>query len=138
MTLKAFATVSLFTALGVSNVSAQTGPALKAHIPFAFHVGKQTLPAGEYRLTQNVLNGAVFVDGDAPGTRLFVLTNTCQNVGPATEGKLEFHRYGATYFLSRIWMSGYTQGRELPPSAAERETARASSFELASVRAQQR
>jgi hypothetical protein len=49
--------------------------------------------------------------------------------------KLEFHRYGDTYFLSAVWVTGNTTGRELFRSRAERElTDRKAEMELAVVR----
>ena len=43
-----------------------------------------------------------------------------------TNGKLEFQRYGNTYFLSTIWLPGQSNGRELWETAAEKKLARQS------------
>jgi hypothetical protein len=42
---------------------------------------------------------------------------------------LVFHRYGNRYFLSKVWIAGYLQGRELPKSNKEKEQALAVSNE---------
>src|SRR5260370_5328161 len=49
--------------------------------------------------------------------------------------KLVFHRYGDTYFLSAVWVTGNPTGRQLFPSRSERDLAtRKAEMELAVVR----
>jgi hypothetical protein len=50
------------------------------------------------------------------------------------DSKLVFHRYGDTYFLSAVWVTSNTTGRELARSRAERELADKTEMELAVVR----
>jgi hypothetical protein len=40
-------------------------------------------------------------------------------------GKLVFHRYGNAYFLSEVWPTGSTLGKQLRKSKAELEIAKA-------------
>ena len=47
-----FATLSSLTLLTTAAAFAQGNPALEADIPFAFHIGEQTLPAGEYSIAR--------------------------------------------------------------------------------------
>jgi len=90
-----------------------------ADVPFAFSVAGQSLPAGHYivaalgdniRISNSQTNG------------LFVPTHGTMRT--ASDGtKLVFHRYGDSYFLSEVWVTGKTTGRELFRSRAERELA---------------
>ena len=107
---------------------------LVAEVPFAFHAGTQTLPAGRYIVAA--------VDGDlrisnSQGRGLFVPTHPAsRTAGDGT--KLVFHRYGDTYFLSAVWVTGNTTGRELFRSRAERELAsHKAEMDLAVIRPEQ-
>jgi hypothetical protein len=54
---------------------------------------------------------------------MFVPANAAEAHPPKTQSKLVFHRYGDQYFLSEIWVAGYSQGRQLRESAKEKEQA---------------
>jgi hypothetical protein len=123
--------IALGAALVATNASAQT-TRLIADIPFEFRIGQNVLPAGEYTL-QPQGNGAVLVRGSGAGT--FFMTQACGGGNVVQEGKLVFHRSGSHYFLRQIWSPGYSEGREIGRSALEREMARHSGIEVASVRA---
>jgi hypothetical protein len=95
-----------------------------ASIPFQFTAGQMTLPAGEYRV-QNTGEAPPFLliqrtDGSAA---TYVISNAVQVNKPQTQSKLIFHRIGKRYFLSQVWVEGHSRGRELPPSAKEKEQA---------------
>ena len=95
-----------------------------ASIPFQFTAGQMTLPAGEYRV-QNTGEAPPFLliqrtDGSAA---TYVISNAVQVNKPQTQSKLIFHRIGKRYFLSQVWVEGQSRGRELPPSAKEKEQA---------------
>ena len=90
----------------------QTVMAVK--IPFAFHDGNRTLPAGEYRV-ERLHSGTELVqqlrqiDGDAVMT---VHTVSVEAKAENQNPELVFNRYGQTYFLSQIWTGG-AHGRQL-------------------------
>ena len=42
---------------------------------------------------------------------------------PQPQSKLIFRRSGKRYILSQVWVEGHSRGRELPPSAKEKEQA---------------
>lgn len=103
-------------------VRAQQG--VRAEVPFAFTVGKTTLPAGEYAVKgAPVGNGALLIQSVEAGTSIYVPAFAAEKSAPQTECKLIFHRYGGRYFLWQVWSAGTAIGRELPKSAKEKEEA---------------
>jgi hypothetical protein len=113
--------VGLGLLLATALASAQTVN-LKAQIPFNFVVAGRELPSGEYTLRSLEGNSAISMRGADQKPTLF-LANRCASVAPSAKTKLVFHRYGAEYFLSQIWMEGNKAGSELPKSAREIEAA---------------
>ena len=109
---------------------AQTG-AVRVTVPFDFTVGKQTLAAGDYRVTINgpaMLRVARINSPDVTG----VMTDSIrgvENVSP----RLIFHRYGDRYFLSEVWVGELNLGHQLFASGAELELARAAKQDQTTV-----
>jgi hypothetical protein len=115
--------------LGITAASAQTVN-VKANVPFSFTVNRATLPAGEYSLKSMDEQGAAIAIRDLNSkTTNLVISNSCRSSKSASQTKLVFHRYGNHYFLSQIWTEGSDAGRELLPSAGEKEVARNSSMQ---------
>jgi len=115
--------IALYVAVLLAAVSmAQTKRGdVMADIPFPFVVAGQTLPAGHYILSP-ATDSALRIQGSAhQGT--FVPTNITQRSASDSSCKVVFHRYGDSYFLSQIWVTGEARGRELIRSRAERELA---------------
>lgn len=132
MTLFRIALCGALLAIASSAVG-QTKPGdVKVDVPFAFNVGAQSLPAGNY-IVEAVDDSHVRIF-NSKTAGLFVTTQAALRT--ASDGsKLVFHRYGDTYFLSAVWVTGNTTGRELFRSRAERELARRDAeMELAVVR----
>ncbi len=132
-----FFPIALCAALLVAASAAmgQTSPGdVVVEVPFPFAVNGQTLPAGHYIVT--AVDDSHVRIFNANTTGLFVGTHSASRT--ASDGsKLVFHRYGQNYFLSAVWVTGNTSGRELAVSRAERELAgRNSEMELAVVRPQ--
>lgn len=115
-----FAAAAL-AALTCSAIYGQT-PNLRANIPFAFYAGKAMLPAGSYTIHDS--NHVLWVSADPGGKSAMVLTNGAYRVAPADTGQLVFHRYGSSYFLSRIWAPGAREGVGLGETRQEKELAR--------------
>jgi hypothetical protein len=92
-----------------------------ADIPFSFVVAGKTLPAGHYVVAATSVSTVRIFDSTNQGT--FVPTNITQRSAADNSCKLVFHRYGDSYFLSEVWVTGNTQGRQLLRSRAERELA---------------
>jgi hypothetical protein len=133
MTNRILATIALLGVFGAAYAHAQTSTTLVANIPFAFHVADKLLPAGHYVVASKGAGGEILVSGTSIDSPFFVLTNACQNATVPTRGSFDFHRYGTSYFLARIWTPGHDQGRELPPSRMERELAHSPIVQVASI-----
>ena len=129
MTKKALAiafVVVLSMAVAMVSARVQASFPLGVNIPFDFVVGKQTLPAGEYRIERlfsDKLDALLIRSTDGRASTIMmtmaVLANDWQS-----ESKLVFNRYGDQYFLSQIWTAGNKSGRELYKSPREAELAR--------------
>jgi hypothetical protein len=100
---------------------------LLANIPFAFTAGEMALPAGEYRVEKPASGSLMLlIQRTDRSAAAFVRSIAAQENGPQTQSKLVFHRHGQRYFLSKVWIAGYSQGRELPQTKQEKELALAS------------
>jgi len=113
------ATMILAGLAAVSSASAQTGNSrLVASIPFEFHVGTKTLPAGEYSVKR--INDALLIQSIGGSDGAMVQTWAVQSVEPQKSARLVFHRYGDQYFFNQAWTTAERQGMEAPNSRAER------------------
>ena len=107
----------------LTSAFAQTG-AIRVSVPFDFTIGKQTLAAGEYRVTINGTSLLNVARIDGLGVAI-VSTNYTgggpnQNLSP----RLIFHGYGNRHFLAEAWIGEVNMGHELFASSAELEYAR--------------
>lgn len=114
--------IALAFVTAVASNAQSRGQRLRADIPFDFVVGDKTLAAGQYLVSEIMTNsdGGVLVrslKGDHSALRL---TNAMLAKAPKQKTSLTFLRYGDTYFLSQIWVSGSGEGREVLKSKAER------------------
>lgn len=118
--------------LAASAAIGQTLGSVVADVPFSFVVAGRQFPAGHYTVT--VASDFCLWISDSQHSGTYVPIH--DSVRSTSEGtKLVFHRYGDTYFLSAVWMSGRTIGRELYRSRAEKEAANhKAEMELAVVR----
>ena len=98
--------------------------AMRVNIPFAFHVGRETLPAGIY-IVRNVSDALWINDGN--GHTAVVLTNAIKNRAAGVENQIVFNRYANDYFLSEARWSGYGAARGLMKTRFELELATAMS-----------
>jgi hypothetical protein len=103
--------------LAVSAAEAQE-PKVQANIPFDFVVGNQVLPAGEY-VVSPAGEMAVSIRSTAGDDTILTVVRGCAAAFPSEKSRLVFHSVGGRYFLSQVWASGYSRGRELPRSKAE-------------------
>jgi hypothetical protein len=93
-----------------------------ANIPFAFTVGKMTLPAGEYRVEKWIKgDGALLIQRTDGGAATFAGSIATDSNEPQIQTKLVFHHYGDRYFLSQVWVEGSSRGRQIPKSKQEKE-----------------
>jgi hypothetical protein len=90
-----------------------------AQIPFGFHVGQSTLPAGNYSVTND--NGGFLKIRNMDTNNSILLgfqgRETAQN-----DPHLTFRCYSGDCFLSAVWMPGYS-GYSFMKSGREKEVA---------------
>jgi hypothetical protein len=113
---------SIIAVIAAAAAYAQGSSSLKADVPFDFIVGNQTLRAGQYMADLRAVPGVVIVKSADHGGGAMVIGSDLRSVSTQREGKgkLVFHRYGNTYFLSEVW-SAEDYGRQLPKTRLERE-----------------
>jgi len=95
---------------------------LRANIPFPFHAGEALMPAGEYEVRDT--GGVVVLRDESSGHAVMALAKEDFRRDQPKTGVLEFNRYGATYFLAKIWTANSGQGSALLQSRRERQLAR--------------
>ncbi len=92
---------------------------VKANVPFAFHVGKTSLPAGTYIVSQAADHAIRIQCEDAKAA---ALTNySSEEKLKAQPAKMVFHKYGNSYFLAEIWDGSGNSGMQLPEAKQEKE-----------------
>jgi len=130
--MRHFRTVVFVLFIGAVIASGQTrrGDVI-VDVPFEFSAAGQTLPSGHYIVASHDDVIRIF---NAHTAGLYIPTHAA--IRSKSDGsKLVFHRYGNSYFLSAVWVTGNTIGKELFRSPAERELqARQSEMQLAVVR----
>jgi hypothetical protein len=90
---------------------AQVGQTTKATIPFDFTVGKKTLPAGNYSLSQPE-QGLLTVRDDRGHAIAQVLTVGIDGADLASSPKLKFAKSEGVYILTEVW-DGADLGQEV-------------------------
>lgn len=133
MKSRMFRIFAIAALLGVASAYAQERATQTVNVPFSFRIGATLLPAGEYKVIQNVATGYVALAGMDTKDRGAALTTL---VGPVKSdiSKLIFHRYGDKYVLAQICSQadGYT--RKFNTKKAEGELAKlAGTIEIALV-----
>lgn len=106
---------------------AQSAHEQTASVPFSFHVGDKSFPAGVYRVRQlNPASDRVALEIKSEDGRGRKVTLTSFVRGGKTAGgaRLVFTRYGEQYFLAQIWDGARGDGLALPTSRSERTLAR--------------
>jgi hypothetical protein len=112
--------MTVLTALTCANASAQTAK-VNANIPFNFQMGTTLMPAGEYAFRQN--GHVLTVHPLNGGSAAMILTMPAWRRA-VTGGRVQFRRYGDSYFLTGIWLPNSQDGLTVPQSAREKELAR--------------
>ncbi|HEX8141401.1 MAG TPA: hypothetical protein VF553_02325 [Pyrinomonadaceae bacterium] len=109
-----------------TDAQAQSRTRYTANIPFEFTVGNETLPAGQYVISNvKTVDGLVILHLSAQGqARATQLTNTVRAKAPSQKSMLVFNRYGERYFLAEMWRAGEVDGRQLRKSGSERAVER--------------
>jgi len=115
--------VSLFVL--VAGAPARSAAALHVNVPFDFYVGKDLLPAGEYKFEMGAItpfsgkSSSILVrsqDG-TPVTGIFTMPGS--DPRSFTDDHLHFNRYGSNYFLAKVECLEFQA--DLRPTAIEKE-----------------
>jgi hypothetical protein len=105
-----------------AQAQASSSQKINAHIPFAFNVGRTSLPAGEYTIT--VLNPnsdrKVLQIRSADGKSSALIQTNELNANAPEQTKLVFNRYGNRYFFAQARMAGESTTFAAVKSSAER------------------
>ncbi len=125
---RVLAIVSIFVLLTPALAQMQI---IKADVPFAFVVGKQTLPAGEYSLSLNGA-GALRIEKINGSEVAGIVAAPMLGNGNATP-RLLFHRYGSRHFLAEACMGELNVSHRLYTSAEELEYARTTQQETRTI-----
>jgi hypothetical protein len=116
--------IAAFTA--ATQAQGPNSPSMRAHIPFAFHVGSKQLPAGEYRVT--VLNPSsdqkVLQIRSIDGSVSAIVRTLEANAKATEKSKLVFHRYTNSYYFAQAQVSGELTTFAAIKSSAERNEER--------------
>jgi hypothetical protein len=122
--------LTMFAVAGIAMGQTKPGD-MVIDVPFAFAAAGQQFPAGHYTVAAQ--GDLIRLSGASPGG-LYLPTHAAVRTN-ADGSKLVFHRYGTTYFLAGVWVTGSTSGKELYRSRAERElAAHQAEMQLAEVR----
>jgi hypothetical protein len=137
MLLPLFLTLIFAMTFSPARTQAQIIGNVVAEVPFQFHVGNTTLPAGKYLIHQ--LDGSDLlvmqissVDGKI--SALFDVEPTEAKSAPE-KTELIFNKYGDRYFLSEVFDEDNADGNKLVTSRAEKLASKESGADVAHVAA---
>ncbi len=94
------ATLSLASFL-FSATAAFAQPGLQANVPFAFHVGKTTLPAGRYRISIDSASNRITVQSFK--TMATIFSHGQLDYPGKKSDTLVFRQADGQYFLTEVW-----------------------------------
>lgn len=122
--LNIMAAAILTSTIGLSAQAQSAGsPELIAKVPFEFHIGNMTLPAGEYRVSYiNPASDRRMVRIRNANGRTIVVLQTNNVVGKLhQDARLVFNRYGNSYYFSQAWFASDAIGLAARKSKTERD-----------------
>lgn len=134
--LPLFLTLLFTMSLWPAKAQAQIVGNLEADIPFQFHVGNTTLPAGRYTIHE--LEGNLKVlqirSADSKQYALFDVESAQARTTP-DKAEMIFNKYGDRYFLSEMFDAGNADGSRLAPSRDEKRAIKDGGADVARVEA---
>ena len=124
-TLRTMMIISGLMVVSAITAHAQAGSSFMVSVPFDFTVSGRTLAAGEYIVARNGVSsdGLTIRSKDGKGGAS-ALTKTIQTEDIQNETTVVFKRYDDQFFLSQVWVSGRSTGREIYKSKQERTVER--------------
>jgi len=117
--------VAVALTLAVAIGFAQTSSRGSADIPFNFHVGNATLPAGQYLVNSGYPTTTSLLIRSKDGSKgAMVMTSAIAPMKADGAAKLVFNQYGSDYFLSEVWNPSDSIVRGVVKTKSEVEVAR--------------
>jgi len=97
--------LSAILVVGGSKAQAQVISGLKAKIPFEFHAGRTTLPAGNYTITvlEGLESNLIEIRNDDNHSTALVQTMDNDFGSISKDSQLIFDHTGGNYYLARIF-----------------------------------
>jgi hypothetical protein len=124
MKTKAIVILTMLVGLAVGAATAQSTEPVNFRAPFAFVVGDNVLPAGDYTV-RVVSSPGLLLFYSADGTfNAFANSVSLQKNHTEDRFRLIFHRYGSHYYVSEVWTPGYRTGRSVKQTPLELELAK--------------
>jgi len=139
MLLPLFFGLIFATSILPARTQAQIIGNVAADIPFQFHVGNTTLPAGRYVIHQLEGSDLATMEISTADGKLSALFNVGSAQAKTTPEKTEliFNKYGDQYFLSELFDEGNVDGNKLLESRDEKQASKESGAVVAHVAANQ-
>jgi hypothetical protein len=108
---------------------------IAADVPFQFHVGNTTLPAGRYVIHQLEGSDLTMMQISSADGKMSALFNVESAEAKTTPEKSEliFNKYGDQYFLSELFDEGNVDGNKLIESRDERQASKEGGADVAHV-----
>lgn len=125
---KAYTMIALLVLIGsmamAANAQNNGRSQMRASIPFQFNVGDESLPAGDYIISQlNPASDQVIVRISArDGSSQAVVLMSAVAGKTANNSSLLFNRYGNKYYFAQAWTEGDSEGLRTFKSRSERAT----------------
>ncbi len=127
--IRTLMTLCLFLAATHVFAQSEKGPMLRVKVPFAFTVGDETFPAGNYLISTVQPERTLRIAGEG-GNRPSSIQTVSQRIAirPSPDTRVVFVRYGNSYFLKEVWNAGSDSARVFPQSKHETEMAKSGVF----------
>jgi len=105
---------------------AENAPFIRVSIPFPFTVENQTLPAGDYTISDWAVHAqsVIWLESSDRKHIAIVHTHPIFALDPSARTQLIFQHSGGDYFLSQLWTLDSSTGREVRLSERAKELAR--------------
>lgn len=112
--------------IAIAFMSTANAQNMRVNVPFSFQAGSKALPAGQYDVSLNNPSQLLTLQQLDGKAQCYLLIKSTVRLGTPENGKLLFHRYGNSYFLTYANTPGGELGAEVHTSRAERELAKTS------------
>ena len=100
------ALAAILLASAIAPARAQSGNALRIHIPFAFVAGGHKLPPGDYTIQEIGPSGLLLITGRGADTSAAVLTSAGGPINAGRDPGATFDGRGAERYLSQVQLFG--------------------------------